>query len=111
MSATVVTPLAVTGAAHLTDQASDVANTASDDSTGLTTQQQIKPLAEAAPAVGVDSDVAAGAAAVKEIESETPFSMVGVTWPGYRPEVVAHVRAKQPDGSWGQWFETESMDA
>ena len=110
MSATVVTPLAVTGAAHLTDQASDVANTASDDSTGLTTQQQIKPLAEAAPAVGVDSDVAAGAAAVKEIESETPFSMVGVTWPGYRPEVVAHVRAKQPDGSWGQWFETESMD-
>ena len=107
VAASVVTPLAVYGADHLTDQSGGIAATAGSASP---TGEATVPLAGAPAAEGVDTDIAAGSAPVKEITSETPFSMVGVTWKGYHPQATAAVRAQNPDGSWGPWYEAESVD-
>ncbi|KAA0919861.1 hypothetical protein FQ137_01610 [Dietzia sp. ANT_WB102] len=107
VAASVVTPLAVYGADQVVQSGDGIATTAGS---GLPTAETEVPLGEAPPAVGVDTDIAAGGAAVREVTSETPFSMVGVTWKGHKPEAVAAVRAKNPDGSWGPWYEAESTD-
>ena len=108
VAASVVTPLAVYGADQLTELGDDIATTAGG---GLPTQETEVSLADAPDAAGVDTDIAAGAAPVKEVTSDTPFSMVGVTWKGYNTEAVAAVRAKNPDDTWGPWYEAESVDA
>ena len=107
VAASVVTPLAVSGADHMVESGDDIAATASG---ALPTGETEVALAEAPSAVGVDSDISAGDSPVKEITSETPFSMVGVTWKGFNPEAVTTVRAKNADGSWGPWYEAESVD-
>ena len=108
VAASVVTPLAVYGADQLVESGDDIATTAG---TGLPTGEVEVPLADAPSAAGVNRDIAGGSAPVKEVTSETPFSMMGVTWKGSHPEAVANVRAQNPDGSWGPWFEAESVDA
>ncbi|AWH91108.1 hypothetical protein A6035_01785 [Dietzia lutea] len=107
VAASVVTPLAVYGADQVVQSGDDITATAGG---GLPTGETAVPLAEAPPAAGVDSDVASGGSPVREVTSETPFSMVGVTWKGHNPAAVAQVRAKNPDGSWGPWYEAESTD-
>ncbi|MFN3338512.1 MAG: N-acetylmuramoyl-L-alanine amidase [Dietzia sp.] len=107
VAASVVTPLAVYGADHLVESGDDITATAGS---AVPTGTAEVPLADAPPAAGVDTDIAVGSAPVREVTSETPFSMVGVTWKGYNPEAVAALRAKNPDGSWGPWYEAESVD-
>lgn len=107
VAASVVTPLAVTGTDRLTESSGDIA--ATSGSASPTGQTEVD-LASAPPAVGTDTDIAGGGATIKEISSDTPFSMVGVTWEGYHPEAAADVRAKAEDGSWGPWYEAESVD-
>ncbi|HHX85412.1 MAG TPA: hypothetical protein GX694_08825, partial [Actinomycetales bacterium] len=107
VSASVVTPLAVSASGQLSDRGDDIVATAG--SAAPTGEQEVA-LAGAPDAAGVDADIAGGSAPVKEVTSETPFSMVGVTWKGYHPEAAADVRAKNPDGSWGPWYEAESVD-
>ncbi|EFV90538.1 N-acetylmuramoyl-L-alanine amidase, partial [Dietzia cinnamea P4] len=107
VAASVVTPLAVYGADQVVQSGDDITATAGG---GLPTGETAVPLAEAPPATGVDSDVASGGSPVREVTSDTPFSMVGVTWKGHNPAAVAQVRAKNPDGSWGPWYEAESTD-
>ncbi|WP_254868184.1 N-acetylmuramoyl-L-alanine amidase [Corynebacterium sp. Marseille-P4321] len=43
---------------------------------------------------------------VKEFTNDREFSMIGLTWTGDR-DIVAFVRAQQPDGSWGEWYEMD----
>ncbi|AVZ38343.1 hypothetical protein CT688_01405 [Dietzia sp. JS16-p6b] len=107
VAASVVTPLAVYGADHLVESGDDIAATAG---TAVPTGTAEVSLSDAPAAAGVDTDIAVGSAPVKEVTSETPFSMVGVTWKGYNPQAVAALRAKNPDGSWGPWYEAESVD-
>ncbi len=108
VAASVVTPLAVYGAGQYSESSGeDIANTAG---TGLPTGEVEVALADAPDAAGVDRDISGGAAPVKEVTSETPFSMMGVTWKGFHPEAVANVRAQNPDGSWGPWYEAEAVD-
>lgn len=107
VSASVVTPLAVSASGHLTGSGDDIVATAGSAAPTGTTEV---PLASAPAAAGVDTDVAGGSAPVKEVSSETPFSMVGVTWKGSHPDASATVRAKNPDGSWGPWYGAESVD-
>ncbi|WP_238556323.1 N-acetylmuramoyl-L-alanine amidase [Dietzia sp. UCD-THP] len=107
VAASVVTPLAVYGADHLAESGDDIATTAGS---AVPTGTAEVALSDAPAAAGVDTDIAVGSAPVKEVTSETPFSMVGVTWKGYNPEAVAALRAKNPDGSWGPWYEAESVD-
>ncbi len=107
VAASVVTPLAVSGAGHLVESGEDIATTAGS---ALPTGETEVPLAEAPSATGVDSDISTGDSPVKEVTSETPFSMIGVTWKGFNPEALATVRAKNPDGTWGPWYEAESTD-
>ncbi|WP_406235206.1 N-acetylmuramoyl-L-alanine amidase [Nocardia sp. NBC_01009] len=48
-------------------------------------------------------------AQVKELSRETPFSVVALT----AKDLVntnAMVRARQPDGAWGPWYDTEAVD-
>ena len=105
MSATVVTPLAVTGAHHALS-GDDVATTAGESGDAST-----EVALDSAPAAqNVDSDVADGSAPVKEVTSQKPFSMIGVAWTGSHPQATAKVRAKNPDGTWGQWFDADSTD-
>nr|WP_228539131.1 N-acetylmuramoyl-L-alanine amidase [Nocardia sp. XZ_19_385] len=48
-------------------------------------------------------------AQVKELSRETPFSVVALTAKDLAG-TKALVRAKQPDGSWGPWYESEPVD-
>lgn len=48
-------------------------------------------------------------AQVKELSRDKPFSMVALTAKDLAG-TKAMVRAKQPDGSWGPWYETEPVD-
>ncbi|WP_280435607.1 N-acetylmuramoyl-L-alanine amidase [Nocardia carnea] len=48
-------------------------------------------------------------AQVKELTREEPFSMVALTAPDLANTTVM-VRAKQPDGAWGQWYEASPID-
>ncbi|MGI5222056.1 N-acetylmuramoyl-L-alanine amidase [Nocardia sp. CA-290969] len=48
-------------------------------------------------------------AQVKELTREQPFSMVALTAPDLANTTVM-VRAKQPDGAWGQWYEASPID-
>ena len=107
VAASVVTPLAVYGADQSVESGDDIATTAG---TGLPTGEVEVPRADAPPAAGVNRDIAGGSAPVKEVTSDTPFSMMGVTWKGYHPQAEASVRAQNPDGSWGPWFEAEAVD-
>ena len=45
---------------------------------------------------------------VKEFTKNREFSMIGLTWTGAR-DVVAYVRAQQPDGTWGEWYEMDQL--
>lgn len=107
VAASVVTPLAVYGADNLVESSGDIAATAGTVSpTGETTV----PLSSAPSAAGVDTDIAAGSAPVKEVTSDTPFSMVGVTWKGHHPEATAAMRARSADGQWGPWYQADAVD-
>ncbi len=46
---------------------------------------------------------------IKEVHQDTPFSLVAITADDL-DGTTARVRAKQPDGSWGPWYETETLD-
>ena len=96
VAASVVTPLAVYGADQMVESGDDITTTAN---TGLPTGEVSVSLAEAPTAAGLNRDIAGGQAPVKEISSETPFSMMGVTWNGFNPQAMANVRAQNPDGS------------
>ncbi|MGW6336563.1 N-acetylmuramoyl-L-alanine amidase [Nocardia rhamnosiphila] len=48
-------------------------------------------------------------AQVKELNREQPFSMVALTAPDLANTTVM-IRAQQPDGSWGQWYEANPID-
>ncbi len=46
-----------------------------------------------------------GPRAVKEFHRDEAFSQFALTWSGER-DIAAFVRAKQPDGSWSEWYDT-----
>ncbi|MGK8521453.1 N-acetylmuramoyl-L-alanine amidase [Nocardia asteroides] len=48
-------------------------------------------------------------AQVKELSSDTPFSMVALT-AAKLANTKATIRARQPDGTWGPWYEAEPVD-
>ncbi|WP_433712959.1 N-acetylmuramoyl-L-alanine amidase [Nocardia sp. CA-084685] len=48
-------------------------------------------------------------AQVKELSRDTPFSVVALTAPDL-VNTKALVRARQSDGSWGSWYDTEAVD-
>ncbi|NEW38264.1 hypothetical protein GV792_04005 [Nocardia cyriacigeorgica] len=48
-------------------------------------------------------------AQVKELSRDTPFSVVALTADDLL-NTKAMIRAKQPDGTWGPWYETEPID-
>ncbi|MCX0270212.1 N-acetylmuramoyl-L-alanine amidase [Nocardia zapadnayensis] len=48
-------------------------------------------------------------AQVKELHREQPFSMIALTAPDLANTTVM-IRAEQPDGSWGQWYEANPID-
>lgn len=50
-----------------------------------------------------------GGETIREIHQDTPFSMVALTADSL-DGTSARVRAKQTDGSWGPWYEAESLD-
>lgn len=49
-------------------------------------------------------------AQVKEITRDTPFSMVALT-AKEMAGTTAMIRAKRPDGSWGEWYSAEPVDS
>lgn len=59
------------------------------------------------PAIAAQGD-GSGPRAVKQFHRDEPFSSFAVTWKGQR-DVAAFVRAKQPDGSWSEWYDMDAM--
>src|SRR6201996_5250170 len=55
------------------------------------------------PLVGVG-----GGVTVREISQATPFSMVAITG-GDLTGTTARVRARRADGTWGKWYDTETL--
>lgn len=49
-----------------------------------------------------------GPKAVKEFHRDQQFSQFALTWTGDR-DIPAFVRAKQADGTWSEWYETDSL--
>jgi len=81
---------------------------------GLLPTETPTPAAPVAPAptpAAGSPNLPAGAtdAAIKEISQSKPFSMVALTWDGIT-DTTAYIRAKQPNGQWGQWFSTDGTD-
>ena len=52
----------------------------------------------------------AGGVTIREIASRQPFSMVALTG-GDLTGTTARVRAKRGDGSWGPWYEAETVES
>ncbi len=52
----------------------------------------------------------AGGETVREISQPTPFSMVALTGSDLTG-TTARVRAKKPDGSWGPWYDTDTLES
>lgn len=101
LAAAAVTPVAAVGIGQVADD-SPAPSSAAD--TGVNeVSLDSAPLAE-----GVTQDIAGGGEQVREVSADTPFSMVGVTWKGEH-DATARIRAQQPDGSWGEWFEADSV--
>lgn len=48
-------------------------------------------------------------AQVKELSRDIPFSMVALTAKEL-DNTKATIRARQPDGTWGPWYDTEPVD-
>ncbi|SDS80030.1 N-acetylmuramoyl-L-alanine amidase [Corynebacterium timonense] len=61
-------------------------------------------------AIQTQGGVAEERRVVKEFTSETPFSMVGLTWEGER-DIAAFVRSERADGTWSEWFEMDHADS
>ena len=59
------------------------------------------------PAIASQGD-GSGPRAVKQFHRDETFSSFAVTWKGPR-DVAAFVRAKQPDGSWSEWYDMDAM--
>src|SRR5579875_2122985 len=51
-----------------------------------------------------------GGVTVRELSSPQPFSMVALTG-GDLTGTTARVRAKRDDGSWGPWYEAETVES
>ncbi len=49
-----------------------------------------------------------GGETIREISQDDPFAMVALTGSDLTG-TTARIRAKQPDGSWGPWYESESL--
>lgn len=60
------------------------------------------------PLAGLGGADAAGET-IREVHQDTPFSMVAITADDL-DGTTARVRAKQPDGAWGPWYETETLE-
>lgn len=103
LTAATLSPVAVVGISNVVDS-QQLSTSATPGETGT----QEVALSDAPNAMGIPQDIAGGEGPVKEITSETPFSMIGITWDGER-DASAKIRAKQADGSWGEWFEADSM--
>src|ERR1700754_1388471 len=50
-----------------------------------------------------------GGETIREIHKDTPFSLVALTAADLSG-TAARVRAKKADGSWGPWYQAESLD-
>ena len=51
-----------------------------------------------------------GGETVREISQSTPFSMVALTGNDLTA-TSAQLRAKKPDGTWGQWYEIHNLES
>lgn len=51
-----------------------------------------------------------GGVTVREVNQRTPFSMVALTGADLTG-TSARVRAERPDGSWGPWYDTETLES
>ena len=59
----------------------------------------------AQPLIGVG-----GGVTIREVSQPTPFSMVALTG-GDLTDTSARVRAKRADGSWGPWYDAETLES
>ncbi len=50
-----------------------------------------------------------GGETIREVHQDSPFSMVAVTAEDLTG-TTARVRAKKPDGSWGPWYDAETLE-
>jgi uncharacterized protein with LGFP repeats len=76
---------------------------------GLPGEHRQQPLATAPLIVEQPLTGIGGGETVREIHQETPFSLVALTADDLTG-TSARVRARKLDGSWGPWYEAETLD-
>jgi uncharacterized protein with LGFP repeats len=68
-----------------------------------------RPLADQTKLVSQTLTGIGGGETIREVHQDTPFSLVALTAADLSG-TSAHVRAKKADGSWGPWYEAETLD-
>ena len=76
---------------------------------GLPGEPDKAPLATTPLIVERPLDGVGGGETVRELHQDTPFALVALTADDLSG-TSARVRAKKPDGSWGPWYQVESLD-
>ena len=76
---------------------------------GLPGDDNPKPVSQAPQFAQQSLTGLGGGETVREIHQDTPFSMVALTAEDLTG-TSAKVRAKNSDGSWGPWYEAETLD-
>ncbi|AZA08311.1 N-acetylmuramoyl-L-alanine amidase [Corynebacterium pseudopelargi] len=108
-----VSALAVAASGVVGLQATNVINTDGEGIAPVTAAVDTESLAEGINVVIDDAAIAAqggeGPRTVKEFHRDQTFSQFAVTWEGEK-DIAAFVRAKRPDGSWSEWYDTEPMN-
>ena len=69
-----------------------------------------QPIPDSAPVITEQPlDNLGGGETIREVHQDTPFSMVALTAQDLRG-TTARVRARKDDGSWGPWYQAETLD-
>ncbi len=68
-----------------------------------------RPLAEQTQLFAQPLTGLGGGETIREVHQDTPFSLVALTAADLS-DTSARVRAKKADGSWGPWYEAETLD-
>ena len=76
---------------------------------GLPGDDSDKPAAEAPQVAQQPLTGLGGGETIREVHQDSPFSMVALTAEDLTG-TTARVRAKKPDGSWGPWYDAETLE-
>lgn len=92
-----------------------ILNTQEDGGAPIQAALTTESLSDGSNVVVDDPGIAAqgaggGPRTVKEFTRDEEFSLFALSWEG-KKDIAAYVRAQKADGSWGEWYDADPIDA